>query len=174
MRQAKAETMAARLRRAGFRVTGPRLAILAELERNRTHPGAWELHRALKGTLPSLSVSTVYLTLEAFATKGLVRRLPARDGRLRVDGTVEAHDHAVCRGCGEIYDMPAQPAAEHPAPAGLPRGVRILGAHVEYEVLCARCQAGRGARRPATRRAKTRDAPPRHARMTKEITRWHS
>ena len=51
--------LAGRLRDAGFRVTGSRMAILRALERNRTHPGAWEIHRALKPTHPSLSVSTV-------------------------------------------------------------------------------------------------------------------
>ncbi len=131
---------AKRLRDAGLRVTAPRLAILSELERNRTHPSAEEVHLRVSGRHPSLSVSTVYLTLEAFVRAGLARRLPGQDGRLRVDGTDPDHDHAVCLGCGEILDVPRARARRPQVRSRLPHGVKILDARVEYEVLCARCQ----------------------------------
>src|SRR5215467_14515657 len=132
--------VAARLRDAGLRVTAPRVAVLEELERNRSHPNALEVHRVLSGRHPSLSLSTVYLTIEAFAKAGLLRRMPSRDGHLRVDGIVEAHDHAVCRRCGDVFDLPATSAISRHAPRGLPKGTRVLGARIEYDVLCARCQ----------------------------------
>lgn len=134
---------AARLRAAGIRVTAPRLALLAELEQNRSHPSPAEVYARLRGRHPSLSLSTVYLTVEAFAKAGLVRRLPARDGRLRVDGIVDPHDHAVCRGCGSVFDVPAAAAREAVVPNGLPRGARVLGMRVEYDVVCARCASRR-------------------------------
>jgi Fur family transcriptional regulator, peroxide stress response regulator len=133
--------VAARLREAGFRVTAPRVAVLGELERNRSHPNPLEVHRVLSARHPSLSLSTVYLTIEAFAKAGLLRRMPARDGHLRVDGVAEAHDHAVCRHCGDVFDLPAQASVPRAAPRGLPRGTRVLGARIEYDVRCARCQA---------------------------------
>jgi len=133
--------VAARLREAGLRVTAPRVAVLEELERNRSHPNPIEVHRLLGARHPSLSLSTVYLTIEAFATAGLLHRLPARDGRLRVDGVVDEHDHAVCRRCGDVFDLPAHAPVRQTAPRGLPRGTRVLGARIEYDVLCARCQA---------------------------------
>ena len=137
----RARALAARLRVAGFRVTASRLAILDALERDRTHPGAWEIHRALRPSHPSLSLSTVYLTLDAFAQAGLARRLPGRDGHLRVDSTCEAHDHAVCRGCGEIIDVPPRSPRRPAAPPRLPAGTVVLASRVEYDVLCPRCQA---------------------------------
>jgi Fe2+ or Zn2+ uptake regulation protein len=146
---------AERLRRAGLRVTGPRLAVLAELEQNRTHPNAWQIHRRLSGRHPSLSVSTIYLTLEAFVRAGLVRRLPAKDGRMRVDGTPPDHDHAVCRDCGAVFDVPSARPRRAAAPAGLPRGLEFLAARVEYEVLCPDCQRPR----PASRRGAGRVRP---------------
>ena len=94
----------ARLREAGLRVTAPRVAVLEELERNRSHPNPIEVHRLLRARHPSLSLSTVYLTVETFANAGLLRRMAARDGRLRVDGVVDEHDHAVCRRCGDVFD----------------------------------------------------------------------
>jgi Fe2+ or Zn2+ uptake regulation protein len=133
--------VAARLREAGLRVTAPRVAVLEELERNRSHPNPVEVHRLLSARHPSLSLSTVYLTIEAFAKAGLLRRMPARDGHLRVDGVVEEHDHAICRHCGDVFDVPARASIPPAAPRGLPRGTRVLGARIEYDVRCARCQA---------------------------------
>ena len=135
--------VAARLRDAGLRVTAPRVAVLEEIESNRSHPNAIEIHRVLHARHPSLSLSTVYLTFEAFAKAGLLRLMPARDGRLRVDGVVEEHDHAVCRRCGDVFDLPGKTPISRAAPRGLPRGTRVLSARVEYDVLCARCHARR-------------------------------
>ena len=135
--------IADRLRRARLRVTGPRLALLAELDRNRTHPNAWELHRLLRRRHRSLSVSTVYLNLEAFIRAGLVRRLPGHEGGMRVDGTAPDHDHAICRGCGDVFDVPRVPLSGRRRPAALPHGLRVLDARVEYEVQCATCQTAR-------------------------------
>lgn len=144
---------AARLRQAGLKVTGPRLAILEELGRNRTHPVAEEIHRQLRAAHPSLSVSTVYLTLEAFVKAGLARRLPPRDGRMRVDGTMSDHDHATCRGCGAIFDLPRKAGAVK-APSGmLPRGAAVLDARVEYDILCAPCRRAQAPRDRAAGRA---------------------
>lgn len=119
------------------------MAVLEELERNRTHPNPLEVHRLLSARHPSLSLSTVYLAIEAFARAGLLHRLPPRDGRLRVDGVAEEHDHAVCRQCGDVFDVPGQAPVPRAAPRGLPKGTRVLGARIQYDVLCARCQARR-------------------------------
>jgi len=148
--------IADRLRRAKLRVTGPRLAMLAELGRNRAHPNACGLHRLLRARHRSLSVSTVYLNLEAFIRAGLVRRLPGRDGRMRVDGTVLDHDHAVCRDCGDVFDVPRLHKPARRRSPVLPRGLKVLHARVEYEVLCARCQAERPALGPRIPESRSR------------------
>jgi len=129
---------AARLRGAGLKVTGPRLAILALLEQDPHHPSAEELHRALRGGHPSLSLSTVYMTLAAFVRSGLVRRMPETDGRMRVDGFDQPHDHAICRICGNIFDIPPLPPPE--LPSLLPSDLELLCLRIEYDVLCTACR----------------------------------
>ena len=130
---------AERLRKAGLKVTGPRLAILTALERDRSHPGAEHLHAALSADHPSISLSTVYSTLEAFVQAGLIRKVAAQDGRLRVDGTCEDHDHALCRRCGAIFDVERSCYPLPQAPRSLPQGLDVLGVRVEYEVICSAC-----------------------------------
>jgi Fur family peroxide stress response transcriptional regulator len=134
-----ASERAERLRAAGLKVTAPRLAILGALEQNRQHPSAEELHQGLAELHPSLSLSTVYVTLEAFVRAGLVNKMPEVDGRLRVDGIQQPHDHAICRRCGAIFDIDRDHFPLPSAPDRLPEGLEVLGVRVEYDVLCSSC-----------------------------------
>ncbi len=129
-----------RLRSSGLRATAPRLAILGALRRERWHPTAEDVHSALRRTYPSLSLSTVYLTLEAFLRADLCRKVPSSDGRLRVDGAPRPHHHAVCIGCGSIHDVDGELFPLPPLPRVLPKGLLVRGARVEVDVLCPSCR----------------------------------
>ena len=85
-------------------------------------------------------MSTVYATLECLLQRGLVRRIAAAPGRLRVDGTPQDHDHAVCRSCGEVFDIDRGLFQRPAAPRELPHGLRVTNLHVEYEVICPSCR----------------------------------
>lgn len=131
--------MAHRLRTCGLRATGSRIAILEALESDRRHPTAEMVHESLRERFPSLSMSTVYATIESFLERGLIRQVSGRSGRLRVDGTPDDHDHAVCRSCGKVFDIDPS-AVERPAkPLELPDGLQVTSLHIEYEVICRQC-----------------------------------
>jgi Fe2+ or Zn2+ uptake regulation protein len=168
--------VAARLRAAGLKATAPRVAVLSYLAREHEHPTAEQVHRALVGAHPSLSLSTVYGTLEAFARSGLCRRVSGAHGQMRVDGTVEEHDHAVCRGCGAIFDVGRRKMALPPAPARVPGGARLVGVRLEYDVICSSCLRGETA--PGKTRLSFRAKPaangPRPGQLDKEVRRWRS
>ncbi len=72
-----------------LKATGPRVAILDAIERNHNHPSAEEIYQELAESHPTLSLSTVYGTLNAFVRAGLVRKLSEVDGRLRIEGATE-------------------------------------------------------------------------------------
>lgn len=129
-----------RLHQVGLKATGPRLQILEALVHNRTHPTAEQLYQALRKEYPSLSLSTVYQTLEAFLRTGLCRRVTDIDDRLRVDGTPQDHDHAICRLCGTIFDVDRQHYALPSVPGYLPQDLMVTGLRLEYEVICATCR----------------------------------
>ncbi len=52
-----------------------RIKILEFLEKNRTHPTADMIYQALVDEMPTLSKTTVYNTLKAFAEKGVIVEL---------------------------------------------------------------------------------------------------
>jgi Fe2+ or Zn2+ uptake regulation protein len=134
----------ARLHRAGLKATGPRMMILAALEQDNSHPTAEYLYDTLRRDLPSLSLSTVYQTLDVFIRTGLCRRVSGLGDRLRVDGTPQDHDHAVCRLCGAIFDVDRD-QVQLPIPPGyLSNGLMVTGIRFEYEVICASCQEALG------------------------------
>jgi Fe2+ or Zn2+ uptake regulation protein len=134
------DALAARLRAVGLRATGPRLTILGVLAGDRRHPTAEMVHQSLRRGHPSLSLSTVYQTLEAFRRTGLVRRVGTAGGSSRVDGTSQDHDHAVCRQCGRVFDVDRGHFERSSTPAALPNGLRVEKVFVEYEVVCADCE----------------------------------
>ena len=131
---------AERLRAAGLKVTGSRVAILDAVERNCHHPSAEDIYQELVKSHPSLSLSTVYGTLSAFVRAGLVRKLSEVDGRLRVDGTKTPHDHAICRMCGAIFDVEPGLNTVPTPPSELPGGLVVLDVRVEYDVVCTKCK----------------------------------
>jgi Fe2+ or Zn2+ uptake regulation protein len=129
-----------RLHRVGLKATGPRVLILAALEHDCSHPTAEQLFETLRLEYPSLSLSTVYQTLDTFIRTGLCRRISDAGDRLRVDGTPQDHDHAVCRTCGAIFDIDRRQFPLPAPPAQLSHGLLVVGLRLEYEVICPACR----------------------------------
>ncbi|NHU85907.1 transcriptional repressor [Kocuria sp. JC486] len=131
------------LRGAGLRVTQPRLAVLTVL-RDHQHSDATAILNAVRRTSPSVSHQAVYDCLHALTEAGLVRSIqpagsPARYEIRRNDN----HHHLVCRGCGDVVDIPCQTG---PAPClhtDDDHGYAIDEAEVYFWGLCPACQAGR-------------------------------
>src|SRR5215831_2727682 len=132
----------ARLHRAGLKATGPRIVSLAALEHDSTHPTAEDLYDTLRRDHPSLSLSTVYHTLDVFIRTGLCRRVSGLGDRLRVDGTPQDHDHAVCRLCGAIFDVGREHVQLPTPPGPVSHGLTVTGIRLEYEVICSGLPGG--------------------------------
>jgi Fur family transcriptional regulator, peroxide stress response regulator len=94
-----------RCRDRGIRVTAQRLAVFHALIRDPGHPAADSLYEALRETMPSLSLSTVYRILESLEKEGLIRKVSAQNGVARYDGNIAPHQHLVCRSCGRMTDL---------------------------------------------------------------------
>jgi Fe2+ or Zn2+ uptake regulation protein len=134
-----ADSWAERLRAAGLRATGSRLAILAYLESDRGHASAQQIFAALRPLYPSLSLSAVYETMDALLEAGICQAVAGEGALLRVDGTNNPHDHAVCRQCGRIFDVAAGGWPRPQPPSRLPGDLVVTGMRVEYEVICSEC-----------------------------------
>ena len=124
-------------------LTHQRLAVYEELSGRRDHPSAEALHGSLRKAYPSLSLATVYKTLQTLHEMGMVARVDSPTAQARYDAIVDVHHHAVCSSCGRIEDLfdPRLDRLEPPRAAGF----EFRGHSVHFHGLCAPCarKAGR-------------------------------
>ena len=57
------------LRSNGYKVTPQRLAVYDAIDHNMTHPNAESIYQQLQPQYPSMSLATVYKTMEIFANR---------------------------------------------------------------------------------------------------------
>ena len=95
------------LRKAGLKVTLPRIKILELLENaEHHHMSAEDVYRALAAQGEDVGLATVYRVLTQFEQAGIVERHNF-ENNLSVFEIVqdEPHDHLVCDVCGKIVEF---------------------------------------------------------------------
>lgn len=95
------------LRRAGLKVTVPRLKILEILENAEPHHlSAEDVYRKLMESDESIGLATVYRVLTQFEGSGLVERHNFDDGRAVYElASDEHHDHMVDMDSGKVVEF---------------------------------------------------------------------
>ena len=79
--------------------------ILEYLRSTKAHPSAETIYNALKPTMPTLSLKTVYTNLNFFEEYGQAIRVANVNGVERYDANCEDHVHFVCDECGAVIDI---------------------------------------------------------------------
>ena len=95
------------LRKAGLKVTLPRLKILDILEGSTPrHMSAKDIYKRLIDSREDIGLATVYRVLTQFETAGLVTRHHFEDGLAVFELNQGAHhDHIVCLDCGRVEEF---------------------------------------------------------------------
>jgi Fe2+ or Zn2+ uptake regulation protein len=128
-------------RTRGLKVTPQRQCIFRVLYGNATHPTAEAVYAAASAEMPTMSLKTVYQTLNDLASMGEIVLLDLGTGSGRFDPNVEAaHHHLVCVECGKVRDLFADfgPLA---VPPDLRQGFAVGAAEVVFRGRCAECVA---------------------------------
>ncbi|WP_448375982.1 Fur family transcriptional regulator [Fervidobacterium sp.] len=94
------------LKEKGVKPTVHRVEIIEYLSESYAHPSADEIydHFVKEKKLPVLSRATVYNTLRALASAGLVKVIITPDA-IRYDFVRHNHHHFYCTKCKKIYDV---------------------------------------------------------------------
>jgi Fe2+ or Zn2+ uptake regulation protein len=124
------------LRSRGIRPSEQRVRIFEALSSVKTHPSAEALFLALSPSMPSLSRTTVFSTLDLLARAGLAQRLALTGSELRYDADTSRHVHFRCRSCGAVCDL--EGVRPPPVPR-LPEGFVLEGTQYYAEGLCPEC-----------------------------------
>ncbi len=129
------------LKQAGLRLTPQRVAICKILAESKDHPTAMMIYHQLLPQFPTLSLATVYKTLNVLKSMGLVHTLgDAGDGAEHFEADLSPHVNLVCTKCHRVVDFDesliytVQQAVEQRS------GYEIQGARIVYYGLCPECQ----------------------------------
>ena len=95
------------LKKAGLKVTLPRLKILEILESDKQrHLSAEDIYKELLQTGEDIGLATVYRVLTQFVTAGLVNRHNFEGGHSVFEmDEGEHHDHMVCVETGDVVEF---------------------------------------------------------------------
>lgn len=93
------------LKSRNIKVTPQRLAIYNVLFKTTEHPSAEKIYQELMPTHPTMSLATIYKTLDALKKADLVKELNTGGDSFRYDANTSSHPHAICLDCGDVIDL---------------------------------------------------------------------
>lgn len=95
------------LKKAGLKITLPRMKILELLESgNSRHQSAEDIYKSLLSQNEEIGLATIYRVLTQFEGAGLVTRHHFEGGQAVFElNQGEHHDHLVCTSCGKVVEF---------------------------------------------------------------------
>ena len=130
------------LRQAGHRITPQRRAICELLVNTDQHPTAQGIFDVLQGKFDSLSLATVYNTLDVLVRQGVLNVLgDAGDGAMHYDADLLPHVNLACVRCHKVTDLPSEYVSRLDAEITHSSGYKLLGSRVLYYGVCPDCQS---------------------------------
>ena len=140
----------------GRKVTPQRQGIFRALQGHEGHPSAEMVHEVVRAEMETISLKTVYQTLNDLSDLGEIAALDLGTGTVRFDPNVETpHHHLVCRSCGAVRDVFVD-LSDLELPAAHAHGYDVGSAEVVFRGRCGECRragpepAGAGTRTTST------------------------
>ena len=118
-------------------------AVLETVCSAQHHPTALEVYDLVRQQRPHIGLASIYRILRHLVEQGYIRELRLGDESSQYDGRMSRHDHAICRSCGKLLDVPVDIAF---SPQALQEAAGAVGIVLEtHEVRlygrCLACQA---------------------------------
>lgn len=130
------------LKKAGLKVTIPRLKILEIMEKAKDHHmSAEDIYRILLESGEDIGLATVYRVLTQFEEAGLVTRHNFEGGQsvFEVDHG-EHHDHLVCVKCGRVEEFVDEVIEKRQREIAKQAGYSITDHSLNIYGSCGKCQ----------------------------------
>ncbi|PID72100.1 MAG: transcriptional repressor [Desulfobulbus propionicus] len=130
-----------KLKQGGLRITPQRYAVLKVLASSTDHPSAESIYAELIDTYPTMSLATVYKTINLLKHGGEVLELGFSDLGNRYDGCKPyPHPHVICTSCGKIIDPSHLNLDEITGKMMKETGFKIMTHRLDFYGLCPNCQ----------------------------------
>ncbi|GBG55437.1 FUR family transcriptional regulator [Sporomusaceae bacterium FL31] len=135
------QNVTALLRDKGFKVTPQRLAIYSVLSATKAHPSAEMIFNELQPHYPTMSLATVYKTIEILKEIGLVQILNVGEDSFRYDAVTQNHPHIRCMSCGRVDDLENIDSNDFIDDVSSKTTYRLTGQQFYFYGVCPACQA---------------------------------
>ena len=103
-----------------------------------------DLYSTVKRTYPTLSMNTVYNTLEVLKDIGIASEISLWHDKARFDANQTPHHHLVCLRCKKIEDLYDDTLDRLALSPKTQHQYRIMGHRVEFHGYCNRCKTKAG------------------------------
>ncbi len=124
----------------GYRITPQRRVILHILLHANAHLTPAEVYEEARSSLPGLTETTVYRTLEFLTQVGLAQEAFSKKSKAAYQISDYAHHHLICRQCGKEVEIPhvkMKPLCED---IEAETGFQLMQNHLSFFGLCPSCQ----------------------------------
>ncbi len=102
----KKESIILKLKQKGVKVTPQRIAIINYLEEVKDHPTAEDIYLAIIKNYPTISLATVYNTLDKLEEINEITKLKiSEDNKVNYEYDSLPHHHFYCKDCKKIFDI---------------------------------------------------------------------
>lgn len=128
------------LREKGFKVTPQRLAIYNMLASTQSHPNAEMIFNELQALYPTMSLATVYKTMEILKEIGLVKVLNAGEDSFRYDADTSDHPHVRCMSCGQVEDVDGIDSTDFVKQVVQGTSYQLVSQQFYFNGICPSCQ----------------------------------
>jgi Fur family peroxide stress response transcriptional regulator len=128
------------LRKKGYKATTQRIAICRFVLHSRDHPSAQRIYSEVKKVHPTVSLATVYKTLQILTEQGLIQELGLPESQARFDSYVEPHINLVCLQCGRIQDFDDSAAREMVERVTAKAEFMRTGQRIDIYGMCKTCR----------------------------------
>ena len=135
------DILAQELRQRGLRVTPQRLAIIEVLYADRSHPSADQIFQRVRASFPTVSLATVYNTLNTLKTSGFLSEVALENAGSRFDTNTTPHPHLICVRCGTIIDPEESELTGALERVAKQYGFKPVGQRLDVFGICPDCQA---------------------------------
>ena len=129
------------IRSHGGRVTSSRIAVIKAIAEADGHVSAEELFEHIHGQNPDVHISTVYRTLEALESLGVVEHVHLGHGRAVYHLEENVHQHLVCEQCGAVIEAPKDLSERLQLELEARMGFHTKAHHFSIIGVCRECYA---------------------------------
>lgn len=130
------------LKRAGLKITQPRIKILEIFESRRAiHMTADDVYKVLVDEGEQVGIATVYRVLTQFESAGLLKRHHFEEGQSVFElNRGSHHDHILCVKCGKVEEFVDEIIEDRQRVIAENAGFTITDHHLYIYGHCSKCQ----------------------------------